>query len=801
MFKRIANFFKSHKLLRDILLIFIVVFASHWLVSFMWYGQDDHSLIFKLLHIPESAGQYGSGLWARNTPYRYIVVPFVPILYIFGTNAFPYFFISIFNYFFAALAVYYLTLTLTHKRLTALVSALIFSAGFVGSDSMLRLTNSYQVPHTIIFMCLSIAFFKKHIDSKNIKFRYFFYFLALFLSAFTMEGFWVRAHGMILLILGTEFLFNLNWKSVFRMAPFLYIYYELFIKGNSSVGDSVNLRQQLSIRPFEVLNVWARSVQNLFLPDNIVSDKLVWLPILFVLVLIGVLIWKKSREMWFGIGFTISILLVYLLFDTQRVITTTHRYSTMPYVGVAIFLGIFLGKLFKNKKTYLLVSGALILFNIIQNNVYFAKNIRERTAVTKRFYESLKKEMPVLPKGSIVYFDIASDPESARQYKENFGVGNMPDTTAIAWQYGIDRDDLKRPDTFMEILDAVKKNKVTKDKIFTFFFEADRGLVSTTDLTRKVLFSQSQPVSYQGPENLDFQFSTPIEVSMQISSKTDPNQIKFNPNIAIDVKKYLGYLDSKKNYYLSVRATALTEWENERFINLIDNDASTLWMSDRLVWRDRHSDVITIDLGKAKYIGAVHLIYNSKSRAPSEYNYKCSVDDRSWLDIGSFKFLPSSDSVDIFNKINPSICRFIKLEITDSFAGDSPELAEVEVIEASYGDIDIAKSYEIQKDPFLFLRNGDDLTALNKYLSRNGLRVQVCFYTDKSRDPFCQPINIFPNSTRYYSVIIPSNGTLLKSIDIHSPNGMNIIQGNVKVFPLTFRGLDTNGYIPNFIDK
>lgn len=791
----ITKFYKKKWILASLLFILVVTFASHWLVTFMYYGQDDHSLIFKLQHIPESAGQYGAGLWARNTPYKYIVVPFAPIYYAFGTNPLIYFVISIFNYYLASVALFYLTYRLTKNKLVALSSGLIFAAGYIGSDSMLRLTNSFQMPHTIIFMCLTMAVYKQYIDKKSLKL----YVLSLILFFLTIEGLWVRSQGMIFLIVGLELLYNFGFLSILRMVPFAYLYNMIYISGNGALHEVSDFQTTLFTQPFLVINTFWNSILNLFIPDKWLPKDASFATIIFIVVLGILLIKKKSKAMWYGIGFAIATISAYMLHDPDRVIISTHRYSTIPYVGIALFLAEFLRRTFKTDKAYLTVVFALVLLNTTQNNIYFYTNIVQRNNPTRRFYQSLKENIPTIPKDSVIFFDVEENGESRRQFSEAFGVGNMPDSTAIAWQYNIDRYDFYMPETFLEVLDLLKKEKTSIDKVFTLYFDSDTGFTNTTDQSRAALQGAAKPIIAEISEKINFKYSTPVEITLEANIRINEKNIIYSKE-NINLPLYLEYLSSREDYYKNVTADAKTDWMTERDINLADNDINTYWMSDRLEWRYYLSDTIMIDLKTNQNIGAIALKYPVITRAPTKYQYECSVDNTNWSDLGSYSFNPSKKSDVIFNKVTPSICRYIRVTINGSQEGDSPEIAEIEVINNKFRDINIELAQKVQENPFKYLVDSRDLSNLKSYITKYGISTQACIKTDKSSSPICLPIKIYPNKNNY-SFIVPPSGTLIKSIELLSKDEINIKLNQIRLTPQSFTNLVKSGYVPNYEER
>lgn len=796
--KKRAN---KRPILWSILLILAVVIMAYGLTAFMYYGQDDHSLIFKLQRLEEGVGQYGVGITGRksSSPYRYMVVPFVPIYMLFGTRPFAYFAVGIFNYFLASIAVYFLAWVLTRNKKIALISGLIFASGFFGSDTMLRLTNSYQTPHTILFMCITLALYKLYTDKKS----FLLYLLSFIFFALTIEGFWIRSPGMIFLVLGLEVLFNLNLlKSPFRLIPFFFIYYQQYIKGSPSAPEVTNYLKTLFLGGgYQMLLVPIRSLFNLFIPDKFVPEQNILIPLLFVISLIAVLIKKKSRVMWYAIGFTLASFMVYIAHDPTRIITTTHRYSTIPFVGIALFLGVFLEKIFNNERKYVLASVALILFNVVQMNVYSVKNLKERNIPTRRFYETLKKQVPTLPKGSALLFDVKDDSESRRLFSEFFGVGSMPEMTAIAWQYEIDRYDLYLPENFVELLSLVKNGKVEKDKIFTFYYDAGQGLVNTTGVTRRALFGGvREELFFTGLSDLNVDFSSPLELKLKITTRLNEERMGSQERKILDYENYLNYLDSRSSYYRSVSASASSEWKYQEVRNIVDQEVDTTWMSDRFEWHDISAAEVILDLGWERDIGAAKMVYTSPDRVPMKFSYRCSINGSLWTDLEGYSEVPSVESGFIASRFLPSTCRFVKLLIEKTKIDDSPQIAELEILDSRFKNIDFIKADEIRKNPYSFVSNYQQKTALRRYLARNKVDSEVCIYTNKYNPklPKCQMLKLEPDSTRMYSVVAPPGGTLLEYVELVTTPEVEVTVELLSVSTPSYDELERRGYILDY---
>ncbi len=173
----------------------------------------------------------------------------------------------------------------------------------------------------------------------------------------------------------------------------------------------------------------------------------------------------------------------------------------------------------------------------------------------------------------------------------------------------------------------------------------------------------------------------------------------------------------------------------------------------------------------------------------------------SWRSLGKFTFRAIDAHQIIYDKISPANCRFVKLQITGSQIDDSPELAEIEIIDNAFRNIDPLLIAEIQNNPFNFVQNRFDLNRLLSYISLQGFVAKACFYTDKSVAPFCQPLKIFPNTKFNYSLIVPPNGTVLKSVNIITPPEIEIQLSKVEIKPLSFSELVSRNYVPNFKER
>src|SRR3989344_9664695 len=151
---KFSNNFLTHLYLPALALI--VIFSFGQSIHFaLW--QDDNALIFKLQHLEEQAGFFGSGPFGMGA-YRYVAIPYVPIYKLFGLNTTVFYLWAIFFYILASVSIYFLARELTNNKKLAFLSSSVFAAGFVGSDGILRLFNSIQTSISIILVSMFFIF-------------------------------------------------------------------------------------------------------------------------------------------------------------------------------------------------------------------------------------------------------------------------------------------------------------------------------------------------------------------------------------------------------------------------------------------------------------------------------------------------------------------------------------------------------------------------------------------------------------------------------------------------------------------
>lgn len=133
-------------------------------------------------------------------------------------------------------------------------------------------------------------------------------------------------------------------------------------------------------------------------------------------------------------------------------------------------------------------------------------------------------------------------------------------------------------------------------------------------------------------------------------------------------------------------------------------------------------------------------------------------------------FKPREHSEGRVDLIDLNSCRFIKIYIDETDQGDSPEIAEVEVIERGFQNLDFQLADNLQ-DNLVSLLNSDQKGLIQNYLAKNGLKVKICFITDEfdslndqAKSKFCQEKFAKLDEINSFELIVPQGGTVLKNI-------------------------------------
>ena len=771
MIKRI---FKSYKLLLGGLVLLLITFLAYGKILGMYFYLEDYLVLYSIQNPDSPEAGYGSGVFGR--PFGWAVTPFIPFYHLFGLEPQGYYLIEVLLYFAASISVYFFAKTFTGNKKAAFGSALIFASGYVGSGSLYRMAVGWQNLLAAIFISLSAALYFKYVKTPKLKY----YVLAFAVYLVTCEFSFYRAHGIVLLILGIELLFNFNRvKSIARMTPFALAYYYFYVYSLPNI-DQVSktasfVRIVFQERNYHYLLTPLKTLQNLFIPDRFSFPLFV-----FAVVLTGVLLWKRSKVLLYCLIFAVANFLVYFYYSPNGPQETTHRYLTVSFVGIASFLGIFLNAVFKNKGRYFLACLLIVAFYITLARQEQAEILQNRSIPNREFWRDFRKNIGNIPPKSVIYIDTKNDGLSKPVRDTSLSAGSMSATASFAMFYRLKWEDIYLAENFPEVLSLVKSKKVEKDNIFTFYYSRDGGLVNTTQISKKTI-SQGGELAVADINNINIPFTSPVLFNFDSVVQIDYSDFGKAPTDA-DFSIYLDYLSSKKDYYKNVSVSASSEVKYAEVKNISDDVVETSWRADDLKWAASHHEELVVNLGRERKVGKVKITPANSTRTPTDHAIECSSDLKVWSSLKT----PGDQT-----------CAFVKIIITTTASGGPPQISEIEVVESPFANLDISKAEEVEKNPFNFVSlQSNYLTTLKNYFAKYGVQGTICVHTDKynSQSPLCEKHSFRLGNTQDY-ILINQGGTILKKVEIRVPEPVKVNFGNIRANYLTYDELEKMNYI------
>lgn len=898
--KQIIHFLIQHYLLFLALLVFI----SYGQLLLMQPWQEDNVIFFKVAHINERAGYLGIGIFGSGV-YKYIITPYFFIYNIFGYNIPAFYFLDLIFFFLATVAVYILGKTLINKR-SGMLASYLFACGYVAFDGFVRVYNSISSSLSIIFLSLLFTSYWKFYKSKT----NLFYVLALFFYYSAVEFTYLRAHYLILPVIIFEFLFlstpiklsKIGW-SLFRLIPFVYIFYHGYvISADSRAASTIIVMKKILEGKLENTFSFFSTLGNLIIPDKIQHMLLVvstninesrsfvfaGIILLFTASSLMFVLYRRVKygrimiAVFISIGFgwlfisktfytlptliysnqdtvlaafvgglsiftslglalrfrddTRKLILFFALLITANIAAysaytpvtpypTGYRYLAQSNIGLIMILVVLISLFIKKSNYKIAVSGIIIwgLILLILGVTNMNNIVNNKSRRIESFYKQLKSYVQEFPKGSLILFDIQDDPIAHSWYDVSFSVAEMPNTTAIAWRWGIDRYDIQMFTEFSDLISAVKKNLVDPSKVYTFFLTKDK-LYDTTSEFRRLATSSfetpvlqvnklSRPVTLKSGSNetsisqeeviidvpQDVVSLVSVRVDLKIkanSSVIDTFPMEFEDNTSINsvhtnlASRLLAfeYKNEKEGLLREASYSASSQWQDRIVNNLRDEDPDTIWQSDRVLWAKKQAG-FTINLGKVNNIGGLAWVNGSSNNAPTNYKIEVSLDGYSWKEVFSVSKVIKIDTKQIQQvQFRPIDTQFVKMTIEKTISGDSPAVAESWIIPAKFSLLNIGEVEDFLNTPFAYISSEQSFKETFEKLGGDG-NVKVSWLSDKSKNWIStnkSTISIHYNGvTNAYSIEIPPSGTRLKKIKLSN----FVIPGEVVVESMQIKNI------------
>jgi len=466
-------------------------------------------------------------------------------------------------------------------------------------------------------------------------------------------------------------------------------------------------------------------------------------------------------------------------------------FSFIPLVGLLSLWGWDLDAKLRNSVVRRVPLVLVLLWGGVNlySSVHWQRSIvLHRSEPSKRFFRQLGEYVPSFEKGSVFYFYVPDVPMARAHYDAGFGVAQMPEETAIAWRYGVDRYDLKIVNTFEDLMKYFDERSVRLDNVYAFVAEPD-DLVNVTGEARELLGEgkvarDSVNLEVVGMEPLVIEpkalVSTVTPVRLKLTMMGVPlgaDEVEFPFEYGSGVKllesreereHYLDFYDWREDYYQKASVVATSVWKEFKAENLLDRDGSTYWEADRIEW-DSKQEGFTIDLGEERMVGGVFLRKGPDSLTPTEFEIFVSVDGENYVSVKRVSGVMSQEG-EIKRVVFDGVrARYVRVIFYDTLYDDSPGVSEAEVVAAEFSDIDPMVAQRFFREPFLRVESAEEWKFLMSNFKDKGL-VRVSWQTDASEkmvtDARSTAPLVYDGREHEVEVEIAAGGRYLEKIEI-----------------------------------
>lgn len=558
-----------------------------------------------------------------------------------------------------------------------------------------------------------------------------------------------------------------------------------------------------------VFFTWAFFAQEIFNVIQIVPSQnqvtLAFLGggMLLILLSLAFVLERKYVKIYllFGLWALINIL-AYSAYNPLVVYESINRYLAHSFFVVVLLLGVvFVG--IKPKGLRIIVRFIIIIWgvgNLVASVVYQRAVVVNRSIPAREFYEQLKTFVPKVDKGDTFYFDVAATDRS--YFNDAFSVASMPETTAIAWRYRVDRYDIKLFTSFDELSSQVNEGEVDPSRLHAFWYSGKK-LSDTTPIVRDYLLSDlpGKKVSFDSPisskailtkekgktywENKEIVIDLedaivsfiPIEITFDIEAAYPDFDASDFPLIAknsttkkapepLFLQSALLY-SRQKDVLKLAKFEASSFWRERKTENLNDSDVSTVWQPDRIKFREKN-EWFQVDLGRVRRVTKLVWINGFGNNTPTKYKVEVSKDGKGWTTVKEINSIERiDDKTPRVITFAPVDAGFVRMTILESLNNDSPGIAEAWVVSADFEGLDIVAAENFLSSPFSNVSGVDTFNILGNFLGRKG-RMKIYWQNDGSDSWVTTEtsyiILIYDGSFRKYSIIIPPGGETIKRI-------------------------------------
>lgn len=520
-------------------------------------------------------------------------------------------------------------------------------------------------------------------------------------------------------------------------------------------------------------------------------------------------------------------MLLNLDFDSNGPVS---RYLTISFLSFSAIFPLFLflvtEKLEKykklNKKWTLVFPIILFVFCFASlSRTYENSIIRDRSIPAINFFTQLKTYIPKLSNSnySIFYFDHALYAPVSARFGNVLISAAMDISVNLAVPYEISTSSAKIVSTFDNFLYLVQNPPSDKKALYYTFYDDEKGLRNTTDKVFALLKNGSRNVITENKIQYDKnQGSSSIAIETNGVSSLTPLKVKFDllaapldfsmfafPYIGVDNQSELvredienyyqknniqkdeifKYLLSRKKYYKIVKADVesihIAKQNPASF--LIDNNSDTVWISDQSRWEVNIKPWIKTDLGDTRNIGRI-IWREVPTRLIEKFTISTSLDGNTWTKVNNFskKSIQNDKTLKIIDFDSIST-RYVLINIDElAYGSPGPGLAELEIVENEFKNINLEHAFRISNSPFEYIENQEQLTDTYNYVSQNA-KLKIKARTNRD-DPNSNvvleelPI-VLDGQSHTYEFQLPQGGTDLKNISLETNFPSSLFINNV----------------------
>ncbi len=430
--------------------------------------------------------------------------------------------------------------------------------------------------------------------------------------------------------------------------------------------------------------------------------------------------------------------------------------------------------------------------------------VEQKSGPTRAFYQTMQRLYPTLEYGALIWYDTKRDPTVEHAFGDFFAVGSMPDETALAIYYGIDRYDLKLSSGANNFLGEAFHWKKPSRMLYTFYYDGSQ-LRDTTPHTRAALGGELAPVNVNvtdvtGVPTGVVGMSTPVLLDMDIEASVKPAEElqasgTWDGNVG-DLPTYYRYLNERDRLRRSLKVEVSSEWSGAEKEYLTDGNYDKGWAAHRTIWPVDKQAWAQLELPVAQPLSRVVWHNSHLIRTPIDYQIQTSLDGKTWTtvkDVSGAKERPTGEIVT--EDFSATTARLVRMLITTSSTGEAPGLIELEAVPTEFAKIDPALADRLAADPLLGAHDDASKQALAAYLEGHK-SLGITYQTDRAAHSAHDPINLALSSAKHYQVMLPASGTTLEQIRFVPPAYLdNVTISNAKISFPTLEKLSDLGFI------